>query len=180
MSAFEFYFSFFGLILGIAVANVGVGFGRLWRARERVKIGICLPLVGAWLLCHSVLNWINAWEDLQSVPISAASLFVGIFVALPYVVVSTVMFPEDADRHDSLDSFYLSHARLVMVAMSVPTLSGLIGRTYFGETFTPGQLLDMFLGYFLIPAVLFFWRDVRAHRAGLALVVATILWRLFR
>lgn len=180
MSAFEFYFSFFGLILGIAVANVGIGFGRLWRARERASIGLCLPLVGFWLLCHSVLNWVNSWEDLQSVPISAASLFVGIFVALPYVVVSTVMFPEDADQHESLDAFYLSHARLVMVAMSVPTLSGMLGRMYFGQVFTPAQLVDLFAGYFLIPLILFFWRNLRVHQIGLALAVANLLWRLFR
>ena len=179
MSAFEFYFSFFGLILGIAVANVAIGFGRLWRARERV--GVCLPLLGAWLLCHAILNWGSSWDSLQAVPVNTTSLFVGLFVAMPYVVVSTVMFPDETDRHGSLDEFYLSHSRLVMAAMAMPSFAGMIGYfVIFDQRYTPQALLDLFLVYFLIPLVLFFWRNVWAHRVGLALVLALLLWRLFR
>lgn len=179
MSAFEFYFSFFGLILGIAVANVGVGFGRLWRVRERAQIGVCLPLLGAWLLSHAVLNWLAAWARLQSVPISAASLFVGLFVALPYVVVSTVMFPEDAERHESLDAFYLSHSRLVMALMVTPTFCGVTGGMFLGETFRAEKLAEIGLSYFAVPLVLFFWRNLRAHQIGLGLALALLLWQMF-
>lgn len=179
LSAFEFYFSFFGLILGIAVANVAIGFGRLWRARERV--GVCLPLLGAWLLSHAVMNWDSTWDSLQAVPVSPASLFVGLFEAMPYVVVSTVMFPDDTDRHGSLDEFYLSHSRLVMAAMATPTFAGMIGYVViFNQRYTPQALLDLFLLFGLIPLVLFFWRNLRVHQIGLALAVAILMWRLFR
>lgn len=179
MSAFEFYFSFFGLIIGIAVANVGIGFGRLWRARETAQIGVCLPLLGAWLLSHGILNWLAAWTRLQDIPVSAASLFVGLFVALPYVVVSTVMFPEDAERHPSLDDFYMSHSRLVMAMMMTPTFCGIIGGMIFGEVYSAARLVEFFVFYFAAPLVLLFWRNLWAHRIGLALALALLLWQMF-
>ncbi len=180
MSAFEFYFSFFGLILGIAVANVGIGFGRLWRARERADIGVCLPLLGLWLICHAILNWLAAWTSLQTVPITAGSLFIGLFVAMPYVVVSTVMFPDDADGHASLERFYLSHSRLVMIAMMVPTTAGQIGYlTIFGQSYTVEYALRLLIVYYAVPFVLLFWRNLWAHRIGLGLASVLLIWDLF-
>lgn len=180
MSGFEFYFSFLGLILGIAVANVAIGFGRLWRARSQGRIGVCLPLLGVWLLCHAVMNWSSAWQTLQGVPVSPTSLFIGLFVSLPYVLVSTVMFPEDADRAGSLDDFYLSHSRLVMAAMMVPTLVGMIGYiVLFNRHYSPASLLETFLVVFLIPMVLIFWRNLWAHRIGLGLAPVLVIWWLY-
>lgn len=179
MSAFEFYFSFFGLILGIAVANVAIGFGRLWRAKERVRIGICLPLLGALLLCHAVMNWNTSWLTLQQVPVEPLSLLIGLFVALPYVFVSTIMFPEEAVEHGSLDDFYLSHSRMVMIVLMVPTTSGRIGSILYGDTYTFAQVLELFLTFFLVPLVLLFWRNIWAHRIGLGLLVALLLRAIF-
>ena len=180
MSALEFYFSFFGLIMGIAVANVGIGFGKLWRAKEKVNVGLCLPLLGAWLLSHAILNWLFAWNALQAVSVTATTLVTGLLVALPYVVVSTVMFPEDADSHSSLDEFYLSHARLVMVAMMIPTSAGMIGGLISGQEYWAGELIERFVVVYLVPLVLIFWRNLWAHRIGLALSLALMVWWLYR
>lgn len=175
MSAFEFLFSFFGLILGIAVANVGIGFGKLWRARDKVRIGVCVPLLGVWLLSHAVLNWVGAWKRLQDIPIDATAFIISLAVALPYVVVSTVMFPDDTDRHQSLDDFYMSHSRLVMVAMMIPTLAGMVGYLSGGRVYTAQALLEQFVVIYLVPIVLLFWRNLWAHRIGLALLSALVI-----
>lgn len=180
MSPFEFYFSFFGLVLGIAVANVATGFGRLWRAREQARIGVCLPLLGAWLLTHIVMNWNTSWRTLQDLPVEPGTLFIGLIVALPYVFVSTIMFPENADQKESLDDFYLKHSRMVMVAMMIPTLSGRIGAFFYGETYSVARVVEIFLIFFLLPTILFFWRNLRVHQIGLALAVIILLWRLFQ
>lgn len=175
MSGFEFYFSFFGLILGIAVANVGVGFGRLWRVREQARVGVCLPLLGALLLCHAIMNWNTSWLTLQAVPVEPLSLFIGLFVALPYVFVSTIMFPEDAHVQPSLDAFYLKHSRMVMIAMMIPTLSGRIGATFYGQEYSRAALVELFVTFFLVPIILLFWRNIWAHRIGLGLLVALLV-----
>jgi hypothetical protein len=180
LSALEFYFSFFSLIMGIAVANVGIGFGKLWRAKEKVNVGLCLPLLGAWLLSHAILNWLFAWNALQAVSVTATTLVTGLLVALPYVVVSTVMFPEDADSHSSLDEFYLPHARLVMVAMMIPTSASMIGGLLSWQEYWAGELIERFVVVYLVPLVLIFWRNLWAHRIGLALALALMVWWLYR
>jgi hypothetical protein len=113
--------------------------------------------------------------------VNPTSLFIGLLVSLPYVLVSTVMFPEEADRTGSLDDFYLSHSRLVMAAMMVPTLVGMIGYfALFGRRYSPASLVETFLVVFLVPLVLFFWRNLWAHRVGLALAALLVVWWMYR
>ena len=179
MSAFEFLFGFFGLILGIAVANVGIGFGKLWRARGKVQVGVCIPLLGVWLLSHAVLNWTGAWSNLQGIPINPTVFIISLAVALPYVVVSTVMFPDDADTHTSLDDFYLSHSRLVMVAMMIPTSAGMVGYLSSGRVYSGLALLETFVAIYMVPLVLLFWRNLWVHRIGLALASVLVIWWVY-
>jgi hypothetical protein len=179
MSAFEFLFGFFGLLLGIAVANVGIGFGKLWRARGKVQVGVCIPLLGVWLLSHAVLNWTGAWSNLQGIPINPTVFIISLAVALPYVVVSTVMFPDDADTHTSLDDFYLSHSRLVMVAMMIPTSAGMVGYLSAGRVYSGLALLETFVAIYMVPLVLLFWRNLWVHRIGLALASVLVIWWVY-
>ncbi len=179
MSAFEFLFGFFGLLLGIAVANVGIGFGKLWRVRGKVQIGVCVPLLGVWLLSHAVLNWTGAWSNLQGIPINPTVFIISLAVALPYVVVSTVMFPDDADTHTSLDEFYLSHSRLVMVAMMIPTSAGMVGYLSGGRVYSGLALLETFVAIYMVPLVLLFWRNLWVHRIGLALASVLVIWWVY-
>jgi hypothetical protein len=43
MNSFDYLFSFYGLLLGIAVANVALGFSDMWRDCERIQVGTCPP-----------------------------------------------------------------------------------------------------------------------------------------
>ena len=43
MSDFEYVVGFYALLLGLAVANVVIGFADMWRERERLEIGWCPP-----------------------------------------------------------------------------------------------------------------------------------------
>ena len=45
MNSFDYLFSFYGLLLGIAVANVALGFADMWRDCERIQVGTCPPLL---------------------------------------------------------------------------------------------------------------------------------------
>ena len=46
MDSFDYLFSFYGLLLGIAVANVAIGFADMWRDSEKIGVGYCPPLLG--------------------------------------------------------------------------------------------------------------------------------------
>jgi hypothetical protein len=45
MSAFEFFFSLFGLILGLAIATIAGGMSDVLRERKRIPIGWLTPLM---------------------------------------------------------------------------------------------------------------------------------------
>ncbi len=57
MSAFEFFFSFYGLILGLAVVEVLTGFSRAMRARTRIRLGIVTPLLALFILLDLISFW---------------------------------------------------------------------------------------------------------------------------
>ena len=40
MSAFEFFFSFYGLLLGLSVAELVGGFARVLHERERIRVAL--------------------------------------------------------------------------------------------------------------------------------------------
>jgi len=98
---------------------------------------------------------------------------------LPYVVVSTVMFPDDADTYTSLDDFYLSHSRLVMVAMMIPTSAGMVGYLSGGRVYSGLALLETFVAIYMVPLVLLFWRNLWVHRIGLALASVLVIWWVY-
>ena len=59
MSAFEFFFSFYGLLLGLSVAELVGGFARVRHERHRVRFGWVTPLL-ALFVARSALALIAA------------------------------------------------------------------------------------------------------------------------
>ena len=54
MSAFEFFFSFYGLLLGLSVAELVGGFARVLHEKQRIRFGWLTPMLGIFVL----LLWI--------------------------------------------------------------------------------------------------------------------------
>ena len=70
MSNFELFMSFFGLLLGLAVAELVSGFAGLARARDRPKIGVITPVLGLFSFLSIMVSLLDAFRKLQDVPIS--------------------------------------------------------------------------------------------------------------
>ena len=67
MSPFQLYFSFFTLIIGLAVAAVARGFGTLWQSRRTARVGYLTPLLAAFLLLDMSRFWLALWTR-QEIP----------------------------------------------------------------------------------------------------------------
>ena len=50
MSGFEFLFTFFSLLLGLAVANIATDFADMWRERNTRMAGTSTVLLGLFIL----------------------------------------------------------------------------------------------------------------------------------
>ena len=116
MGPFDYLFSFYGLLLGIAVANVAIGFADMWRDCERIRVGTCPPLVASSVLLGGMNVWLQMWHTRPYVTVDGIQMLTAAAVSLPYVFVSRAIFPgmeDDAER--SLEEHYLRHRKLILV-----------------------------------------------------------------
>ena len=80
MSGFEFFFSFFGLILGLSVVEVITGFGKVLRRRDRIRLGWVTPLLAVFVLLDVASFWSISWIRMQGVEPSYLLLLIGLMV----------------------------------------------------------------------------------------------------
>lgn len=114
MSGFEFFFGFFGLILGLSVVEVITGLGRVLRRRERLRLGWVTPLLAIVVLLDVASFWSVSWIRMQDVQPTYPLLLVGMVIAGIYFLAASLVFPDDLDAWPSLDEFYDRHKRWVM------------------------------------------------------------------
>ena len=67
MSQFEFFMTFYGLLLGLAVAELFSGFARVLQERTPPRVGLMLPVIGLIALIELIATFIDAWASLQAV-----------------------------------------------------------------------------------------------------------------
>jgi len=110
--AFGFMFAFYGLLLGLAVAEVASGFSRAYDERQTRKLGFVAPLFGTLLLVDLITFWMNAWAYRELAEISYLAAFAVALVALLYYFAATQVFPK-ATETDTLDDHIMGHRREV-------------------------------------------------------------------
>lgn len=154
MSAFEFFFSFYGLLLGLSVAELVGGFARVLHERQRVRFGWLTPLLAVFVAMDVATFWSQAWVIFRDAPFNLSLLFLGLVVAATFYVAASVTFPRVTaegvvDRID-LDEHFWAHRRLVftcvMVANAIVALvfTGLAAvNTGFAELATPRLWIGM-------------------------------------
>jgi len=114
MTSFEFVFSLFGLLLGLALAEVLGGFGSAIQHRRKVRIGWLTPLLGALVALDVTSFWMIAWDVRELVPVHYVSLLCGLFLIGLYYLVAHITFPDDFDEWPDLDAYYFEHRKWVL------------------------------------------------------------------
>lgn len=125
MSAFEFFFGFYGLILGLAVAEVVGGLAKALRARGGMRLGLCTPLLALFVLLDLIQFWSDTWTRHQDIQINAAVLTVALAVAAIYYFAASLVFPDRFEDWETVDDYFDRHKRLVIGASLVANLLGL-------------------------------------------------------
>jgi hypothetical protein len=120
--AFNFAFTLFGLMLGLALAELFGGFARALRARHRVRIGWQSPLLALLLAVDLVTFWTGTWDLRDSIPVTLPTLLFGALVAGLYYIAAALVFPEDLDEWKDLDVHYSKQKVWVVLAVQVSNL----------------------------------------------------------
>ena len=114
MSGFEFIFSLFGLILGLALAEGLGGLARALKASHRVRIGWPTALLGLFVSCDVVTFWMYGWGLRDLLPLSWPVLFGGFVVTSIYFVAASLVFPDEPEAWHDLDAHFDKQRRLVI------------------------------------------------------------------
>ena len=114
MSGFEFIFSLFGLLLGLALAEGLSGLSRSIKASHAVRIGWPTALLGIFVSCDVVTFWMYGWAMRDALPLNWPVLFGGFVVTGVYYVSASLIFPDDPEGWGNLDGHFDKHRRKVL------------------------------------------------------------------
>jgi hypothetical protein len=135
MSKFEFFFAFYGLLLGLGVAELLQGVGSVVRARRIQSVGLQTGLMALGLLVVMMLTWLDAWTSLNRVELNMGSLAGPVAVAVCYYLAAVIVFPKAIEEWESLDTYYAERKRYAVGLMIVAELviTFVIFRDYWAE-----------------------------------------------
>ncbi|HEX8193574.1 MAG TPA: hypothetical protein VF552_11820 [Allosphingosinicella sp.] len=127
MTAFELVFAAFGLVLGLAIAEVLGGFARVLKLRRceraKVRIGALTPLLALFVLLDLTRFWLIAWNVRAAIPANYLTLVAVLAIVGTYYVVSTLIFPDDPEEWPDFDLHYDKHNRIVLGGMLAAQLA---------------------------------------------------------
>lgn len=162
MSAFDFAFTLFGLLLGLSLAELFGGFARTLRARRRVRIGWLTPLLALLMVIDLISFWIGAWNDRASITVTFPTLLFGAAIAGLYYMAAALVFPDDLHEWGDLDDYYFTQKLWVVLAIQLSNWLVIAGNIIlYGNFFTTPRAFLQF-GLWL--------------SAGLALILARPRW----
>lgn len=131
MSAFEFFFSFYGLVLGLSVAAIATGLALAIQNRRTVRIGYLTPLLATFVALDIASFWDFAWTVFRDSPFSYGLLVMGLVIALVYFIAASLVFPYTVIEGQSLDDHFWANKTAVLALTTVANLLAVMLATPF-------------------------------------------------
>ena len=179
MSAFEFVFSLFGLLLGFSLVEVLGGLARTMEARLRLgpayRVGWLTPLLALFVLLDLLTFWLSAWRLRDGLAVTGGTLTAGLLFAGGYYLAAHLVFPPREVDAPDLDAHYFRVKRPVL---GILWALFAVQAGYFLTVPALAALLD---GWAAIASVLFFAlllaaaALVKGRRRNIALLLALIV-----
>src|SRR4051812_19306019 len=111
MDTFSLVFSFFGLLLGLALAEVLAGFGDALEYRHKVHIGWLTPLMGLIIALDLTTFWIIAWNVRAAIQPRYFVLMCGLILTSIYYLVARLVFPHEPNEWPDYDRYFFANKR---------------------------------------------------------------------
>jgi len=188
MSPFELVFALFGLLLGLAIAEVLGGFARavkLRRSKRAVRVGWLTPLLGLFVILDLTSFWVVAFEARDQLSANYLTLVAVLAIVGTYYLAASLIFPDDPEEWPDFDDHYDRQNRAVILGLLAANLGSWIGLAALeavapsagSDSITAADAVDAAagLGVLALLIALLFVRNRRANGAMLALLVAILL-----
>jgi hypothetical protein len=116
MKPFDFAFTLFSLVLGLALAEVLTGLARALKARSpapgetaAIRIGWLTPAIGALVMIDVISTWLLAWTSRENIAITFPTLIFGTAVSALYYVAASLVWPEHPAHWPDTDAWFDRH-----------------------------------------------------------------------
>ena len=116
MTSFDFLFTLFGLVLGLAMAEALGGFVRALKARTlpdaaaaRPRIGWLTPMLTLIVIFDLITCWGLAWTIRTHVPMSLLTMIGGTGFVTVYFIVAGLLWPDAPGEWPDIDDWFDRH-----------------------------------------------------------------------
>jgi hypothetical protein len=130
MSPFELVFAVFGMLLGLALAEVLGGFSRavkLKRGTRPVRIGWLTPLLGLLVMLDLSNFWMVAWDAREQITANYVTLVGVLGMVGIYYLAATLIFPDTPEEWPDFDDWYDKQNALVIGGLLAANVASWIG-----------------------------------------------------
>lgn len=125
MTAFEFIFPLFGLLVGLTYTEMLAGLARALKSSRDVKIGWLVPLLGILILINLTMFWYGAWQMRHVAVPTSGALLMTLLVGGTYYLAASLVFPNAEDNVPDLDDHFFRVRRQSLIAIAFCNLLGL-------------------------------------------------------
>lgn len=179
MDRFAFFFAFYGLMLGLGVAELLSGFAGIVRAHALKKLEPQTSLVALLTFILICATWVDAWNMDRSVTLNFGDLWAPILVATFYYLAAAVIFPRDPRQFSHLRAYFAARRKFVIGMLFAAEIVDLyVNRAFLIHRYhyNPGAFWGWNVPYNIaIKGVFLALFLVRGRRATIVLLVAQIL-----
>lgn len=181
MSQSEFFLAFYGLLLGLAVAELLSGFAALLRESAPPRLGVVTPLLGLLILLEMLANFVDAWGMARGLGVSLAEFVVPTFIGLLYYVAAVIIVPRQLSDWGSLDDYFDKRRKWIVgtLLLANATVSAALLPTWFARFGESGAWVGVWalqvgslLGLYIVLLL------TRSRRRSVVAILLLMLWYL--
>lgn len=169
MTVFEFVFSLYSLLFGLALAQVFGGFGNVLQERHKLKVGWLTPMLGLFVILDLTSFWEIGWQMRGMSRPYFLFLICCVLVAGIYYLAARLVFPRNFAEWPDFDIYYFRHKHWVFGGILLCNVAAAAALLAVAAPFMRSPVgFANFLSYFVL---LFALIAVRSRRASIVLLL---------
>ncbi|HET9145070.1 MAG TPA: hypothetical protein VFN81_03150 [Sphingomicrobium sp.] len=114
MSVFEYVFSLYSLLLGLALAQLLGGLAKIVEARGKVRLGWPTGLLALVMMTSLTISWEIAWRARDAIPDNSAALFASLLICSLLFFGTALVLPSNAAERGNLDDHFFAEKGKVL------------------------------------------------------------------
>jgi hypothetical protein len=172
MNDFEYFMAFFGVVLGLVLAELAVKFADAIHGHRRRPLGVLTPLLATFFILDVTSFWLWIWALRGVITVGWPMMFGSVIVAIAYFLSAALVFPRGEASAESLDQHYFEWKRVVLSGVTLANLIMLGLLLSIGMPAWTDWWAFFWLGIYYVPLLLL-W-VIKSRRGNIVLLTILI------